>query len=86
MQVDKVGFSAGDRVKINPDNADAYVQPWRDRIRRGLFGTVSGQSDWQNRIRVNLDMPSRAKTPHDWVWDVHAPHLLLVSNVTGAGK
>ena len=59
-------FKVGDRVQINPDRADGYSSPWGQRVRKGLFGTISGQNDWG--WRVELDMPSRAKYPHEWIW------------------
>jgi len=59
-------FKVGDRVKINPDCAGGYKTPWDRRVRRGLFGTITDASDWG--WRVQMDMPSRAKYPHEWIW------------------
>lgn len=60
-------FRIGDRIRINPALAERYVQPWRDRVRKGLFGTITGggsRSGWF----IQLDMPRRAKRDQDWRW------------------
>jgi hypothetical protein len=56
----------GSRVQINPNAADGYKSPWGNRIRKGLYGTITRKMDfgWQ----VRLDMPKRAKYIHDWLW------------------
>lgn len=56
----------GSRVQINHRNADGYKSPWGQRIRSGLYGTITKKMDhgWQ----VQLDMPKRAKYTHDWLW------------------
>ena len=59
-------LEVGQRVRIKPSAADGYVQPWRSRIERGLFGVVEGRSNWGYDIR--FDVPKRVKYPHDWYW------------------
>lgn len=61
-----MGFSVGDRVRVRESMADRYKQPWKDRIKRGLIGTIEGETNWGYQVR--LDMPSRAKWPNDWFW------------------
>lgn len=61
-------FNPGDRVTVKPEVADKYIQPWRDRIRRGMHGTYMRESSWNGQCVVQMDMPKRAKYPDEWLW------------------
>jgi hypothetical protein len=60
-------FRAGDRVRIPPDKADEYVQPWRNRIKKGqMVGVVVKKA--QQGYAVKWDVPPRVKDASSWYW------------------
>lgn len=72
------GFRPGDRIQIRPELAEGYTQPWRNRVRKGLFGTIMSADD-RTGWHVQLDMPKTAKWPHDWKWgSVRSDEMILV--------
>ena len=64
-------FSLGDRVKVKDAAVDGYKQPWRNRFKKGLLGTVLGTDETFNRVRVRFDVPKRARIPAEWSLSIH---------------
>lgn len=67
MQRKDVEFKVGDHVQIRPEHAQGYVQPWRSRIEKGLYGQIVGRNNNGSFI-VQLVVPPRVKYAHEWKW------------------
>lgn len=59
-------FNVGDRVRVKADMADRYIQPWRDRFKRGRMGTVVQLPSVNVRgFLVEFDH-GKVKYPNEW--------------------
>lgn len=68
----------GDRVKVKPDRADGFLQPWRDRFTKGREGTVIDATDFGCRVLVEWDAKGRARYPSDFRLPMSLNDLMLV--------
>lgn len=60
-------FQVGQRVQINPSQTESYLGPWKARVAKGLFGTVT-KHDGRRRYDVQLDVPKRVTHTYAWFW------------------
>ena len=70
-------FFLGDRVRVRDGAADHYLQPWRDRFKKGRLGTVRSDVLETGRIRVEWD--HRYGNPNHWRLDMHPGDLERVA-------
>ena len=71
-------FKVGDRVKVKAEEADYYLQPWRDRFNRGVEGTVTGVRPDRHRgteVFVQFHPKRKPKREADWKLAVTARDL-----------
>lgn len=70
-------FNIGDRVRIKAQMADRYIQPWRDRFKKGRAGTVVKLESANVRgLMVEFDHKN-AKRVSDWRIVIHRSDLEL---------
>jgi hypothetical protein len=72
-------IQVGDRVKLVPERAQGFIQPWRGRFERGRAGTVlSGPAANIRGFWVEWDH-GKTKYPSAWRMDMEPDDLVVVA-------